>query len=154
MKRTILRALQTGKVKTRLYTVEDIEKYFWTLKGLFTDTDDGIKANEENTFWKQENTNRADLLRDVTNMRYRKPTDTYYYRILNRCANGDGYGNDYITGLHERTRNNRIKNLFEVMKNQLEVMAEHGDNENGLLEELKNADNETLTTYENIFLNN
>ena len=104
MKKTILRALQTGKATTRRYQVKDLENYLFIIKGLFIDTETGIKANEKNSFWTQKNANRADLIRDIMWMQYRKPTDTHYYTMLNRCANGDGYGNDYHTTTKNRNK--------------------------------------------------
>ena len=95
MKKIIIRLLLTGKSTTKKYKVEDLEEYLWIVRGLFVDTANGIAANPVNDFWSEDNTARADLIRDITNMT--KPTikDFYYYRILNRCANGDGYGIPY-----------------------------------------------------------
>lgn len=45
-----------------------------------------------------------------------------------------------------------IKRLFEAMRTQLEVMAEHGDNEAELLQELEEAPPEILDEYANIYL--
>lgn len=45
-----------------------------------------------------------------------------------------------------------IKDLFEAMRTQHAVMAEHDDNEAELIEELVNADAETLAYYRNMYL--
>lgn len=43
--------------------------------------------------------------------------------------------------------------LFEIMRKDFGVMAEHGDNEADLLDELNTAGAEILNTYADIFLN-
>ena len=45
-----------------------------------------------------------------------------------------------------------IRALFEEMRTQLEVMAEHGDNEHELLQELKTCDDDILNEYKAVFL--
>ena len=45
-----------------------------------------------------------------------------------------------------------IERLFEAMRTQLEVMAEHGDNEAELLQELEEATPEILDEYASIYL--
>ena len=44
------------------------------------------------------------------------------------------------------------KRLFEVMRNDLGVMAEHNDSEASLLAELNNADQDILEAYADTFL--
>ena len=99
MKKIIIRLLLTGKSTTKKYKVNDIENYLWCLKGLFVDTPNGIRANRENEFWNEDNNARADLVRDVVNMTSPNIKDMYYFRILNRCANGDAYGIPYHLNL-------------------------------------------------------
>ena len=48
--------------------------------------------------------------------------------------------------------NELIKKLFDVMRNQIEVMAEHGDSEKSLMRELCRADADILNEYKAIFL--
>ena len=45
------------------------------------------------------------------------------------------------------------KRLFEVMRNDIGVMAEHNDSEASLLAELNNADQDILEAYADTFLN-
>lgn len=42
--------------------------------------------------------------------------------------------------------------LYEAMRNDLSVMAEHGDSEESLLEEIKTADQDILEAYIETFL--
>lgn len=95
MKKIIIKLLMTGYSTTKKYTVNDLENYLWILKGLFKDTQKGIAANQENPFWSNENNARVDLIRDIMNITRRSVKDHYYYRILNRCANGDAYNIPY-----------------------------------------------------------
>lgn len=44
------------------------------------------------------------------------------------------------------------KRLFEVMRNDIGVMAEHNDSEASLLAELSNADQDILEAYAGTFL--
>lgn len=45
-----------------------------------------------------------------------------------------------------------ISKLFEVMRVDLDVMAEHNDSESDLLNELKTATPEILAEYKKIFI--
>ena len=47
---------------------------------------------------------------------------------------------------------NLMNALFEVMRNDITVMSEHGDSEKSLELELINADLETLLQYAEIYL--
>ena len=44
------------------------------------------------------------------------------------------------------------KALFNAMRNEIAVMAEHGDNEDSLMYELMTADDEILQAYKEEFL--
>ena len=46
-----------------------------------------------------------------------------------------------------------ITKLFEIMRNDLGVMAEHDDSEESLLEELNNASKTLLEAYEGLYIN-
>lgn len=45
-----------------------------------------------------------------------------------------------------------IKELFEAMRNDLGVMAEHSDSDAALMEELTTADAEIIETYKAMYL--
>lgn len=45
-----------------------------------------------------------------------------------------------------------INTLFNTMRNDLGVMAEHGDNEDALLDELRTATPDILACYADTFL--
>lgn len=44
------------------------------------------------------------------------------------------------------------KALFEVMRTQMEVMSEHGDNETSLFNEILTADTEIIEAYKSLYL--
>lgn len=46
----------------------------------------------------------------------------------------------------------QIQELFDAMRSDMGVMAEHNDNEQSLLDELLTCDNEIFETYKNTFL--
>lgn len=45
-----------------------------------------------------------------------------------------------------------IEKLFEAMRNDINIMSEHGDSEKSLELELINADNDILQEYAKIYL--
>lgn len=45
-----------------------------------------------------------------------------------------------------------IEKLFNAMRCEMAVMAEYGDDENALREELENADDEILAEYKAMYL--
>ena len=45
-----------------------------------------------------------------------------------------------------------IKALFNAMRCQIEVMAEHGDNEESLWQELTTADDDIIEAYREMYL--
>ena len=45
-----------------------------------------------------------------------------------------------------------IDRLFNAMRSEIGVMAEYGDNEDALREELENADSDILDTYADMYL--
>ena len=44
------------------------------------------------------------------------------------------------------------KKLFEIMRNDLETMAEYGDDESALYTEIMAADNEIIESYKSVFM--
>ena len=93
MKKIILTVLCTGHSSTKKYTVKDLENYLFILKGLFKQTEYGIGCSDS-FFWEAENNNnRFALIRDIQKMKRRDIKDFGYFDIINRCANGDKYGN-------------------------------------------------------------
>jgi hypothetical protein len=65
--------------------------------------------------------------------------------VKNRCILGQ------IENRKEKKMDIRQK-LFEAMRNDLTVMAEHNDSEQSLLEELNAADPEIIAVYAETFL--
>ena len=45
----------------------------------------------------------------------------------------------------------RLK-LFEIMRNDMETMSEYGDDEAALYNELMTADNDIISTYASVFI--
>ena len=44
------------------------------------------------------------------------------------------------------------KALFEIMRNDLETMAEYGDNEAALYNEIMSADDDIISAYKSVFM--
>lgn len=92
MKNLILKILKTGYTTSKK-PLEDYVKYLYLLKYIFRTDSIGLVVCNNNPFWEHTNNkNRMDLYCDIMYMHSRKPTDDYYYKIINRFENGDKYG--------------------------------------------------------------
>lgn len=93
MKSVLLTLLRTGVSHTTKFKVEDFSKYLPGVTNLlFEQRQWGISA-KSNDFWKHDNAQRQEELRqDIENVRRASSRDSSYFHILNRLANGDRYG--------------------------------------------------------------
>ena len=92
MKNLTLKILRTGYSTSKI-PLEDYTKYLYLLKYIFNTDSTGRVSCNDNPFWEHTNQkNRMDLYHDIMNMRGKKLTDGYYYKIINRFENGDKYG--------------------------------------------------------------
>lgn len=90
MKKLIVNALCKGYYAGTKYTAEDFFKVLYILKYVF---EGGAVFNlqiKNNLPWSREQ--RVALISDINKVHNFSIKDTYYFHIINRFENGDGYG--------------------------------------------------------------
>lgn len=89
MKKLIVNALCKGYYAGTKYTAEDFFKVLYILKYIFESGTFNLQV-KNNLHWSREY--RAALISDIKKVHNFSIKDTYYFHIINRFENGDGYG--------------------------------------------------------------
>ena len=93
MKYTIIGILSKGYYDGKKYKSEDLCKKLYFLKHIIQNSDVLQIMNKPNNFWNfGNNQNRRELIDDIRRVHQFKMTDNFYFHIMNRFENGDGYG--------------------------------------------------------------
>ena len=89
MKKLIVNALCKGFYAGKKYTAEDFFKVLYILKYIFESGTFNLQV-KNNLHWSREY--RVALIHDISKVHTFSIKDTYYFHIINRFENGDGYG--------------------------------------------------------------
>lgn len=93
MKKILINLLCCGCSNTKKYKVKDFAKYRPGVAHLIFQQHPWGVSSRNNDFWKDENKERREQLRnDINNVKRTSSNDQGFFLIINRLNNGDRYG--------------------------------------------------------------